>query len=94
MAASMHTRLQTVLPYDAWVDAMFTLSDYSANLVKSEDTPIFAELVRLQIDSAKQHGRNSVNVVDLRTGTGRCVRKLWEGLDEAQVERNESPRGW
>ena len=28
-------------------------------------------------------------VVHLGTGTGRCVRELWEGLDEAQVERNE-----
>ena len=77
--------------YDAWVDAMFTPSDDSANLVKSEDTPVFAEVVKLQIDSAKQHGRNAVHIVDLGTGTRRCVRELWKVLDEAQVERNESP---
>ena len=32
-----------------------------------------------------------MHVVHLGTGTGMYVRELWEGLNEAQVERNESP---
>ncbi|KAF8463460.1 hypothetical protein BDZ91DRAFT_731642 [Kalaharituber pfeilii] len=79
--------------YDVWVESLFSPAnptDSTSTLVKSEDTPLFSELLQQQLDLASNSERQTVSVVDLGTGTGRVVQELWRSVIQSASGAQEN----